>query len=82
MIDYYLKFPDEPAALAVLEGLELLAVDHVGVIHTVTPTDDPEAPLIAELEGWHVNVRAADLVEALEPHKLAPAPVTPVRVWA
>lgn len=80
MIDYYLKFDSEDAAVAALDGLELLAVDHIGVIHKVTPTGGQGAPQIAALEGWHVNVRAADAVEALNAFAIEVA--TPVRVWA
>jgi hypothetical protein len=83
--DMYLKFTDEAAANAVLytEGTPKFAnIDTIGVISKPTGEVDADGnPVMAALDGWHVNVRIAgeDHVP-LEQYALTPA--IPVRVWA
>ena len=81
--DYFLKFPDEAAANAVL--------------YTPAPEvegEEPQPPTpkyanidtlgpIEGYEGWHVNVRVVLGQEDGEPLKpFAVYPVSPRRVWA
>lgn len=88
MIDYYLKFPDESAANAVLftsvaaqldeegnvvmEASEKANYVNISVIGTIVKDE-------VALEGWHVNVRAEASPE-LEPFQVFP--LAPMRVWA
>jgi hypothetical protein len=75
--DLYLKFTDEAAATAALEGYEG-SIDVIGVIYDVDNTD-PENPVATALPGWHVNTRGP-LLEALAPFSVFP--VQPRRIWA
>jgi hypothetical protein len=79
-MDYYLSFPDEATAKAVLYRIEgdaetvvqnFTNIDTIGVIHK---DDHP-------IDGWHVNVRVVDGEDgsALEPFSVNPK--TPIRVW-
>ena len=75
--DMYLKFTDEAAATAALEGYEG-SIDVIGVIYDVDNTD-PENPVATALTGWHVNTRGP-LLPALQAYAVTPA--LPRRVWA
>jgi hypothetical protein len=73
-MDYYLSFPDEASANAVLyteDKPNFANIDTIGVIYK----DEQAIP------GWHVNVRLVDGEDAsiIEPFKVQPA--TPMRVW-
>lgn len=78
--DYYLDFPDEATATAVLydgEDPRFQHIDTLGVLFDETVT--PPAPLA----GWHVNVRV--IVGKENPLPLVPYAITlqnPRRVWA
>lgn len=93
MIDLYFKFADKPTAIKTLTELgfthedgflshEKAAVDQVGKIHKVTGTE--EAPVIQELQGYHINIRTWDnaLAELLGKRPEVITPNTPSRVWA
>jgi hypothetical protein len=74
-MDYYLAFPDQATADAVLYGEEdkpnYANIDIIGVIYK----DEQAIP------GWHVNVRIVG--EDTEPLQVfAVTPATPMRVWA
>jgi hypothetical protein len=86
--DYHLKFTTESAADAVLfEGDDrrprYAAIDVIGVIYKPTgkmlTTDDGDAPEMAPVPGWHVNVRHT--AEAPELNAYSVAPSSPERVW-
>lgn len=71
----YLRFADEPQALAALADQTPLARDDVGTVWR----DDAGTPIA--LDGWHVNL----IVEGNTPESLAPfvvAPVNPMRRFA
>ena len=88
-MDYYLAFPDEAAANKVLYGAEdkpnYTNIDAIGVIYkptdATTQQDGESVPVMAPIQGWHVNVRllAGENDKALEPFAVTPA--TPMRVW-
>lgn len=77
MIDMYLKFTDEAAAIAALEGYEG-SVDVIGVIYERTGGTDEE-PVMTALSGWHVNVRGP-LMPELQAYAVEVN--SPYRVWA
>jgi hypothetical protein len=94
-LDYFLKFEDETLADAVLfdmvhdgEGYtkrpRYAAIDVIGTIYEPTgqmlTTDEGEAPEMAAIPGWHVNVRHTS--EALELEQYRVHPATPQRMWA
>ena len=108
MIDYYLKFTDEPQANSVLyTNTPVLAVvdpegnvitpagedivtpnfaniDVIGTIYrptgAVETVDGMEVPVMAALEGYHVNVRAVgEDTSALTSFALVPN--HPQRIW-
>ena len=99
MIDFYLKFPDEAAAIAVLyttvvevqdeEGVVLVEASvtpnyqNISIIGTISkPTEELDAegnPVMAALEGWHVNVKADESPELVQYQVF---PLAPMRVWA
>lgn len=60
------------------------AVDAIGTIYAPTgktlKTEDGDAPEMAPIDGWHVNVRHT--AEMPELQAWAVTPKTPVRVWA
>jgi uncharacterized protein (DUF934 family) len=63
-------------------------IDTIGVIYkptgsTIVLEDGTESPEMTAAEGWHVNVRVMpdEDIEELEPYKVNPEPLTPVRVW-
>lgn len=78
----FLQFPNESAAAPVLEPLKGvgLYIDVVGVIWAPTGQVVDERPELLPLPGWHVNVLATKLPEALQPFEIFP--VTPARVFA
>ena len=87
--DMFLKFADQDEADAVLfEGEErrpkYAAIDVIGTIHKPTGkllnTPEGEAPEMAALEGWHVNVRHTAAAPELAAYKVTPQ--SPVRGWA
>lgn len=85
MIDYFLKFQDEQEAITVLESIEsgILATDTIGTIYKPVGEHNEETGQAMEaVSGWHVNVRASDPIESLDPFRIDPEPDTPVRVWA
>jgi hypothetical protein len=90
MQDYLYKFPDEQTAQTALAdyydsetGWKTsgtgYALDPVGVLADVDKTD-PENPVSALLDGWHLNLRVTDD----RPDPAADYSVTPTqqrRVW-
>ena len=90
MKDYLYKFPDEATAQTVLAEYydaetgwqtsgEGYALDPVGVL-VDTDNSDPENPVSAPIDGWHVNLRVTDD----RPDPAADYSVTPTqqrRVW-
>jgi hypothetical protein len=85
MIDLYLKFTDEAAATAVLytgEHSNFANIDTIGTIYKPTGGVDAEgSPVMALLDGWHVNVRVVD-EDATSLESYVVTPTAPVRVWA
>lgn len=80
MIDYFLRFSDEAEATATLDGIEA-AIDTIGTIYMPgLKTDEDGNPVMEPVPGWHVNVRAAEPIEALEPFVVQVE--TPIRMWA
>ena len=75
--DMYLKFTDEAAATAALEGYEG-SIDTIGIIYERTGGTDEE-PVMTAIPGWHVNVRGSMLPEL---QAYAVEVNSPVRVWA
>ena len=59
-------------------------IDVLGVIYEPTAEVDADGyPVMAPLDGWHVNVRVIDEdATNLEPFRVEPEPSTPARVWA
>ena len=85
MIDLFLKFTNEVAATEALytDGNPNFAhIDTIGVIHKPTGQTDVEGnPILAALDGWHVNVRVID-EDYSTVTQYAVTAKTPVRVWA
>jgi hypothetical protein len=89
-MDKYLSFTDEAQAKAVLYGEEdkpkYANIDALGVIYKptgeVTEQDGMTVPVMAPIDGWHVNVRlvGGEDAQALQPFEVTPT--TPMRVWA
>ena len=95
MTDFYLKFPDEAAANAVLyttvaeiqdehgdvivEASVTANFQNISVIGVITRTLDE---VEVALDGWHVNVRAmpGEDTDVLTAYAVQPA--HPYRVWA
>jgi hypothetical protein len=75
-MDYYLAFPDQAAADAVLYGAEdkpnYANIDIIGTIYK-----DEQA-----ISGWHINVRLVDGEDSSALTSFEVTPTTPVRVWA
>jgi hypothetical protein len=82
----FLKFADESEAISVLadyrkedqwvESSETHGLYPLGTLYTVTPTDDPENPLVTPMDGYHVNMRVLnEIPEYLESYRVYP--VTP-----
>jgi hypothetical protein len=72
-----------------VEGYEVpnyANIDTIGIIYKptgeTTEQDGVDVPVMAPVEGWHVNVRVVEGedTEALQAFEVHPA--TPLRVWA
>jgi hypothetical protein len=71
-----------------VEGYEVANyanIDTIGIIYKptgeTTEQDGMAVPVMASIDGWHVNVRVVDEdAEALQAFEVHPA--TPLRVWA
>lgn len=73
-MDYYLSFPDEASANAVLyveDKPNFVNIDTIGVIYK------DEQPIT----GWHVNVRLMDNEDGSALESFAVTPSTPLRIW-
>jgi hypothetical protein len=73
-MDYYLSFPDEASANAVLYSEDkpnFVNIDTIGVIYK------DEQPIT----GWHVNVRLMDNEDGSALESFAVTPSTPLRIW-
>ena len=86
MHDYFLKFPSEAQANAVLFDGEIgkyTAIDVIGTIYKPTgkmlSTEDGQVAENTPVDGWHVNVRHKS--EAPELAAYAVTPSSPERVW-
>ena len=92
--DFYLKFDSPAAADAVLfdeqtnvqgdtvetvKKAKYAAVDVVGTIYEPTGAVVDDEPVMAALDGWHVNVRHNAEAPELEAYRVFPA--TPQRMW-
>ena len=77
---------DPEQGIEAQEGYEVANyrnIDVIGVIYKPTGETDAEgSPVMAALDGWHVNVFVLPDEDAsvLEAHQVFPA--TPVRTWA
>jgi hypothetical protein len=88
--DLHLKFKDEAEADAVLFDVgetkrpRYAAIDVIGAIYKPTgkmvKTDEGAVPVMAPIEGWHVNVRHTEEMPELK--AWAVTPKTPSHVWA
>jgi hypothetical protein len=93
--DLNLKFKDEVEANAVLftersedgetyKVPKYAAIDVIGAIYKSTgkmlKTDEGDAPEMASVKGWHVNVRHTAEMPELQAWVVVPK--TPDRVWA
>ena len=67
------------------EGYEMpnfANIDTVGVIYKPTGEMDAEGnPIMAALDGWHVNVRLFEGEDASALYAFARAPSKPLRIW-
>lgn len=93
MKDYFLRFANKTESDSILYIVEqdeeetvvtprFANIDVVGTIHRPTGALDADGnPVIAPLDGWHVNVRVVDGEDdaALLPYAVTPA--NPQRVW-
>jgi hypothetical protein len=83
-MDYYLKFTDEAAATAVLYAEDhpnFANISTIGIIYKPTGETDAEgSPVMAALDGWHVNVRVVS-EDPTPLEQYAVTPTLPVRVW-
>ena len=73
---------DEEGNVTATEPRQAYAnISTIGIIYKPTGETDAEGnPVMAALDGWHVNVRVVDEDPApLEPY--AVTPTVPVRVW-
>jgi hypothetical protein len=84
MIDLYLRFADEAAAIAAVPSPdEQLLVDIVGIVSVPTEQRTAEGDqVMRQRRGWHVNIRCTDDrdLSALDPFIVTPE--QPARVWA
>lgn len=86
--DYLLKFTDEAQAKSVLFTESKPNYDNIDIIGTILkPTgvvtvaeDGEEVPVMADVGGYHVNVR--NYSEAPELNQYVVVTNNPVRVWA
>jgi hypothetical protein len=95
MLDSLYKFTSEEEAIALLPDYRATSedgdfwitassshcLDPVGILHDITPSEDPENPTITQLDGWHLNLRTWDGREIPAADKLV-TPANPRRVWA
>lgn len=86
MIDYYLRFDDQPSMLAALAPLGMTYTDEEGNEHLSQGGHKWAAWQVGEIpgrDGWHVNLRVIDPeldVSALEQYRVYPQ--FPKCVWA
>ena len=84
MIDLYLRFDDEAAAIAAVPSADDdLLVDVVGVVQVpLQQWGDDGEQVMRTMPGWRVNIRCTDDrdLSALDPFTVTPS--HPVRVWA
>ena len=76
---------DTPYGLNAVHPLvQHMAVDIVGVIYVETGEmetyEEMTTPVMAPLEGWHVNLRGDAFPQELEQYRVEPK--NPRRVWA
>ena len=77
--------PEEPVATAWEDRPNYANIDTIGVIYKptgeTTEQDGITTPVMAPIDGWHVNVRLVgdEDADALAP--FAVQPKTPMRVW-
>ena len=86
IFDMKLKAADKGSMDAALSPwLSVCEIDEIGVIYLPTgelvSCEDGDEPVMAPIEGWHVNVRttSSDAADALR--HLEVTPENPVRVW-
>jgi len=74
---------DEEGNVTATEPRQAYAnISTIGIIYKPTGETDAEgSPVMAALDGWHVNLRVID-EEATELEQYAIIPTNPVRVWA
>ena len=86
MTDHYLRFPDQPAALAAFAALGMTHVDEEGTERLSQGSHQyalHEVGTIEGSEGWHINLRVIDPefdVSSLE--VFCVTPTHPRCVWA
>jgi hypothetical protein len=80
------EFDEDGNVTATEPRQKYLAIDTIGVIYKpigeTTVQDGMEVPVLAPIEGWHVNVRHTEPAPELDPYKATPDPATPYRMWA
>jgi|SanBayMetagenome_1026888.scaffolds.fasta_scaffold41473_2 hypothetical protein len=89
-MDYYLSFPDEASAKAVLYRIEG-AQEATETTEAVEGTERPNFVNIdtigviykdeQPITGWHVNVRLMDNEDGSALESFAVTPSTPLRIW-
>lgn len=86
MTDRYLRFPDQPAALAAFAPLGMTYTDDEGTERASQGSHQFALWVLGEIpgiEGWHVNLRVVDPefdVSSLEVFCIHPQ--QPVCIWA
>ncbi len=87
IIDMKLKADDKSSMDAALSPWrDVCEVDEIGVIYQPTgevvigDDGDPE-PVMAAIDGWHVNVLTTSQDAAAALSRFEVTPVNPVRVW-
>ena len=87
IIDMKLKTDDKGSMDAALfPWRDVCEIDEIGVIYQPTGEmvigDDGEPePVMAAIDGWHVNVRTTSSIAADALRHLGVTPENPVRVW-
>ena len=86
IFDVKLKTEDKSSMDAALSlWRSMCEIDEIGVIYLPTGAmvsgEDGDEPVMAAIDGWHVNVRttSSDAADALR--HLEVTPENPVRVW-